>query len=88
MKTPWSDAEIPLTEAAEIGTKKVISEYSTIGVLVTTDGSIGDIPREEYAEAERRVVKELADIQKPYAVLLQFFVVHKQSFSRDFMYSI
>ncbi|MCQ2400205.1 MAG: stage IV sporulation protein A, partial [Clostridia bacterium] len=48
VKTPWSDAEIPLTEAAEIGTKKVISEYSTIGVLVTTDGSFGDIERSSY----------------------------------------
>ena len=57
--TPWYDYEIPFEEAAEIGTKKVINEHSTIGLLVTTDGSITDINREDYVEAEERVVNEL-----------------------------
>ncbi len=70
VKTPWFDEEVPFNLAAEIGTQKVITEHSTIGLLVTTDGSIGDIPREEYAEAERRIVSELQTIQKPFAVLL------------------
>ncbi len=70
VKTPWYDEEIPFNMAAEMGTRKVITDHSTIGLLVTTDGSIGEIPRAEYEEAERRVVKELAEMQKPYAVLL------------------
>ena len=68
--TPWSDSEMPLAKAAEIGTRKVITEHSTIGLVVTTDGSIGDIPREDYAEAEERIVKELQDINKPFCVLI------------------
>ena len=55
VKTPWFDEEIPFNMAAEIGTRKVITEHSTIGLVVTTDGSIGEIPREEYAQAEERV---------------------------------
>lgn len=70
VKTPWYDEAIPFNMAAEIGTKKVITEHSTIGLVVTTDGSISDIPREEYAEAEERVIKELTDINKPFVVLL------------------
>lgn len=68
--TPWYDEPIPFNMAAEIGTKKVITEHSTIGLLITTDGSISDIPRAEYEEAEERVVKELQEIQKPFIVLL------------------
>ncbi len=68
--TPWFDKEIPFNMAAEIGTRKVITEHSTIGLVVTTDGSIGDIPREEYAEAEERVVNELKEIHKPFVILL------------------
>jgi len=68
--SPWFDKEIPFNMAAEIGTRKVIQEHSTIGLLVTTDGSISDIPRAEYAEAEERVVRELQEIDKPFAVLL------------------
>ena len=56
VKTPWFDEEVPFNMAAELGTKKVITEHSTIGLVVTTDGSITDIPREEYAEAEKRVI--------------------------------
>ena len=70
VKTPWFEQEIPFNMAAEIGTKKVISEHSTIGLVVTTDGSITDIPREEYAEAEERVIFELKEINKPFIVLL------------------
>ena len=68
--TPWFDREIPFNMAAEMGTKKVINEHSTIGLVVTTDGSISDIPREEYREAEERVIGELAGLGKPFAVLL------------------
>ncbi|MBE6733410.1 MAG: stage IV sporulation protein A [Ruminococcaceae bacterium] len=68
--TPWYDEPIPFNMAAEIGTKKVITEHSTIGLVVTTDGSISDIPREEYAEAEARVISELKGINKPFIVLL------------------
>ena len=68
--TPWFDHEIPMAEAAEIGTRKVISEHSTIGVVVTTDGTITDIPREDYLEAEERVVSELKELGKPFVVLL------------------
>lgn len=70
VKTPWSDEEIPFETAAEIGTKKVIQEHSTIGILVTTDGSITDIPREDYIDAEERVVRELKELNKPFIILL------------------
>ena len=68
--TPWFDHEIPMAEAAEIGTRKVISEHSTIGIVVTTDGTITDIPREDYVEAEERVISELKELGKPFLVLL------------------
>ena len=70
VKTPWSDDEIPFETAAEIGTKKVIEEHSTIGILITTDGSITDIPRDDYVKAEERVVNELRAINKPFIILL------------------
>lgn len=70
VKTPWFDEEIPFNMAAEIGTKKVIDEHSTIGLVVTTDGSIGDIPRSEYEQAEERVIEELREIEKPFVILL------------------
>lgn len=68
--TPWFEKSIPFNMAAEIGTKKVITEHSTIGLVITTDGSISDIPREEYEEAEERVINELNSIKKPFVVLL------------------
>ncbi len=68
--TPWFDEEIPMAEAAEIGTRKVIEEHSTIGVVVTTDGSITDIPRENYVQAEERVISELKELGKPFVLLL------------------
>ena len=60
--TPWYDHPIPMTEAAEIGTRKVITEHSTIGIVITTDGSISEIPREDYLEPEERVIRELQEI--------------------------
>ena len=68
--TPWFDHEIPMTEAAEVGTRKVIAEHSTIGIVITTDGTIADIPREDYLEAEERVIRELQELGKPFIVLL------------------
>lgn len=70
VRTPWYENEIPFNMAAEIGTQKVITEHSTIGLVITTDGSISDIPRDEYEEAEERVIKELRDLNKPFVVLL------------------
>ena len=70
VKTPWFDQEVPFTQAAEIGTKKVINEHSTIGIVVTTDGSFGDIPRGNYIEAEEKTILELKELGKPFIVLL------------------
>lgn len=70
VSTPWFDHQIPFEEAAEIGTRKVINEHSTIGLVVVTDGSITDLAREEYIEAEERVINELKRISKPFVVLL------------------
>lgn len=70
VRTPWYEDEIPFNMAAEIGTRKVICEHSTIGLVVTTDGSISSIPREEYEEAEERVISELKELGKPFVVLL------------------
>lgn len=70
VKTPWFEEEIPFNMAAEIGTKKVISEHATIGLVITTDASISEIPRDEYEEAEERVINELKEINKPFIVLL------------------
>ncbi|MBQ9414619.1 MAG: stage IV sporulation protein A, partial [Clostridia bacterium] len=70
VKTPWYEEEIPFNMAAEIGTRKVIAEHSTIGLVVTTDGTITGIPREEYEEVEQRVVEELKELHKPFVVLM------------------
>ena len=70
VKTPWFDYEIPFTRAAEIGTRKVIAEHSTIGIAVTADGSFGDIPRDGYRAAEERTVRELKESGKPFLILL------------------
>ena len=70
VKTPWFEEAIPFNMAAEIGTRKVITDHSTIGLVVTTDGSISDIDRAEYEEAEERVIKELQELNKPFIVLL------------------
>ncbi len=70
VNTPWSDEPMPFEEAAELGTKKVIEEHSTIGMVITTDGSFGDFSRESYVNAEERVVSELAKLGKPYAIII------------------
>lgn len=70
VKTPWFNYDIPFTQAAEIGTKKVINDHSTIGIVVTADGSFGEIPRENYIEAEERTINELKKLSKPYVVIL------------------
>lgn len=70
VKTPWYNEEIPFVEAAEVGTEKVIKEHSTIGIVVTTDGSIGEFNRNDYLEAENRVISELKSIGKPFIVIL------------------
>ena len=70
VKTPWVEYEIPFTKAAAIGTQKVIRDHATIGIVVTTDGSVTDLPRENYIQAEERTVKELKAIGKPFMILL------------------
>ena len=70
VKTPWFDYEIPFTQAAELGTKKVINDHSTIGIVITTDGSFGELPRESYIKAEERTIEELKRLGKPFVVLL------------------
>lgn len=70
VRTPWFEDEVPFDVAAETGTRKVINDHSTLGLVVTTDGTIGELPREDYVDAEERVIKELKAINKPYIVLL------------------
>src|SRR5699024_4960934 len=70
VRTPWYDYDIPFAEAAEIGTKRVITEHSTIGIVVTTDGSITEIPRTSYVKSEERVIEELQALGKPFVVVL------------------
>ncbi|MBP3507025.1 MAG: stage IV sporulation protein A [Lachnospiraceae bacterium] len=70
VKTPWFDYEIPFTKAAEIGTRKVIHDHSTIGMVVTTDGSFGELPRDAYIEAEQRTIQEIRGLGKPFVLLL------------------
>lgn len=70
VRTPWRDEPMPFVEAAELGTQRVINEHSTIGMLVTTDGTIGDISRQSYIEAEERIVRELKALGKPFAMIL------------------
>lgn len=79
VKTPWYENEIPFTKAAAIGTKKVIHDHSTIGIVVTTDGSIGELPRENYMEAEEKTIQELQSIGKPFIVLVNT----KKPYSED-----
>lgn len=76
--TPWYEEAIPFPVPAEIGTRKVIQEHSTIGVVVTTDGSFGEIPRDEYVDAEARVVEELKEVGKPFIMVLNSSRPHEQ----------
>ena len=68
--TPWYDEEIPFVEAAEIGTEKVIKDHSTIGIIITSDGSFGEFDRNEYVDSEKRIVSELKEINKPFIIVL------------------
>lgn len=70
VKTPWSEEEIPFTQAAEIGTDKVMNDHSTIGLVITTDGSFGEIPRDNYQEAEEKTILALKKLKKPFLVLV------------------
>src|SRR5690606_19717975 len=70
VKTPWFDHEIPFSQAAEVGTKKVINDHSTIGIVITTDGSFGEIPRTNYMIPEEKTIEELKELGKPFIVLL------------------
>ncbi len=79
VKTPWSDKEIPFVQAAVIGTEKVLGEHSTIAVAVTTDGSFGDIPRENFVEAEKRTINQLKRTNKPFVVILNSAKPHENS---------
>lgn len=87
VKTPWSDEEMPFGEAAEIGTKKVIQDHSTIGILVTTDGSFSGISRDDYIPAEERVVRELKELNKPFVIVLNT-VAPYSDYSRDLANSL
>lgn len=79
VETPWSEEKMPFQDAAEIGTRKVICEHSTIGLVITTDGSIGEISRDDYAEAEERIIQELKSIDKPFAVLINSMFPESES---------
>lgn len=74
--TPWYEEPIPFHEAAEIGTRKVIQDHSTLGVVVTTDGTIGEIPRSDYIEAEERVIQELKEVGKPFIIIINSVQPH------------
>ncbi|HZK44303.1 MAG TPA: stage IV sporulation protein A [Syntrophomonadaceae bacterium] len=76
VKTPWFDYEVPFEEAAEIGTRKVIADHSTIGIVIITDGSISDIHRSSYVEPEERVIYELKELNKPFIILLNSIHPH------------
>ena len=68
--TPWSQTELPLEQAAEIGTKKVMEEHSSIGIVLTTDGTVTDIPRQDYVQAEQRAITDMKATGKPFLVLV------------------
>ncbi len=70
VKTPWLDTELPFIEAAEMGTEKVIKDHATIGIVITTDGSFGELPRENFIEAEKKVITELKNINKPFIIIM------------------
>ena len=70
VKSPWFDKAVPFEQAAETGTRRVIREHATVGIVITTDGSVAELPRQNYVEAERRIIAELDDIGKPYLILL------------------
>lgn len=79
VETPWSEEKVEFQQAAEIGTRKVICDHSTIGLVITTDGSIGEIPRDDYIDAEERIIHELKAINKPFAVLINSMFPESES---------
>lgn len=79
INTPWFDEAIPFQEAAEIGTRKVIQEHATLGVVITTDGTIAEIPRESYVEAEERIIDELKEVGKPFIVIVNSTKPHSDA---------
>ena len=79
VKTPWQEEDMPFVKAAEIGTRKVIEDHSTIGIVVTTDGTITDIDRSSYIQAEERVINELKELKKPYIVILNSTMPHSEN---------
>ena len=78
VKTPWSEKAIPFHEAAQLGTRKVINEHSTIGLVLTTDGSFGEIPRENFLEAEEQTIRELKAQNKPFLILVNSQMPYKE----------
>ncbi|MEG0291082.1 MAG: stage IV sporulation protein A, partial [Erysipelotrichaceae bacterium] len=84
VKTPWYDEAIPFIEAAELGTEKVIKDHSTIGIVVATDGSIGEFSRKDYLEAETRVINELKSIGKPFIKFSSSYVTRNRETCRSF----
>ncbi len=76
--SPWADTPIPFSDAAEIGTRKVIADHSTVGIVITTDGSICDIDRNDYLDAEERVIRELQELNKPFVVIMNCVAPHSQ----------
>lgn len=78
VKTPWYDYEIPFTKAAEIGTRKVITEHSTVGIVITADGSFGELNRSQYEAAETKTIQELKQLGKPFILLLNSQYPHSQ----------
>ena len=79
VRTPWSEEPMPFNEAAKLGTQKVIQDHSTIGVVITTDGSISDLSREAYIEAEAEVIDELQSIGKPFIIIVNSADVHSMA---------
>ncbi len=79
VKTPWFEESVPFTEAAEIGTEKVIRDHATIGIVMTTDGSFGEIPRENYIETEQKIIEELKELGKPFIIVLNTKNVNSES---------
>lgn len=82
VSTPWAEEDMPFSQAAEIGTQKVIKEHSTIALAVTTDGSFGNIPRQDYVKAEERVISELKECRKPFAIVLNVADENSESAQR------
>ena len=78
VKTPWSEKAIPFHDAAQLGTEKVIEEHATIGLVITTDGSFGELPRENFLEAEAKTVSELKKHQKPFVILVNSQMPYKE----------